>query len=320
MAGPRRMAPPPPPPAVEGVNFGSLGFYAGGGFSLPKGKYALEFNAIMFAPVNAAGVAQKARLGVQLVAYPLEGGDPTEQFLSMGSRADQSFAPNNTGKGLTPIPGGPASTLQRNTNWNLFLKSLYDCGLPEGIFTNDLSVLDGVWVQTDLVPEPEERKGYGQAKTGEAEAQEERRGSGLIPSVAEILEGGKPWEGGGGFPAAVPVAPAAPSRVAAPARAAAQTRPAMAPRTAAIPVAVEQAGDDDVMTAAVNGMTTVLEAEPNGTSKLKLRTGTFKAVGAASGNEMAQAVIDTYFGSDENLNTVLGQLGYGVQGSNIKPV
>lgn len=310
---PVRRTAAPTPPAVETVNFGSLSFYSGG-FSLPKGRYAMEHTVMMFQPTKQDGSpVGKPRLGVMLTAHPLEGGgEPVEQFISMGSKADLSFAPDPaTGKGVVPIPGGPASTLPRNTNWNLYLKSMYDCGLEEGVFTNDLAVLDGIWVQTDQVPEPEERKGYAKAATGEAE--EERKGSGLIPVVSEILEGGKPWAGGGGFPEAVAAAPAkAPiGRIA--------SKVATPKVAAPAPAAAAEATDDDVASAALSGITTVLEAEPNGTSKLKLRTGTFKAVTASSGAEAAQAVLDTYFGSDEALNSVLGQLGYAVNGGNVKP-
>jgi hypothetical protein len=75
---------------------------------------------------------------------------------------------------------------------------MYDCGLPEGIFTNDLSVLDGIHVHTQNILEPEDRKGFG-SQTGEVA--EERR-SGLVPVVTEIKEDGKPWEGTGGIPEA----------------------------------------------------------------------------------------------------------------------
>lgn len=318
---PVRRAPATPPPAVETVNFGSLGFYSGG-FTLPKGKYALEFNAIMHAPTKQDGSpAGKPRLGVMVNAHPINAdgtpvpnAEPMEQFFSMGSKADQSFAPDpTTGKGFVAVPGGPASAMNNKTNWFLFLKSLYDCSLPEGVLQNDFTVIDGVWVQTDLVPEPEDRKGFAKAATGEA-AEEERKGSGLVPVVVEILEGGKPWEGSGGFieavaaPAKAPIGRIAPKAAAPAARAAA----APAPEPAA-------ATDDDVMSAAVNGVTVVLESEPNGTSKLKLRTGTFKAVSAAAGADVAQAVLDTYFGSDDALNSVLGTLGFVVAGSSVKP-
>ena len=328
MPGPRRMAPSPVPPssaapAAEAVNFGSLNFYAGG-FTLPKGQYALEFNVVMRQSTNMAGQKTgKPRLGVAVSAYPLSGGDVQEQFLSMGTNADQSFAPDpTTGKGLIAVPGGPAITAPRNTNWNVFLKSLYDSGLPGDAFTTDLRTIDGIWVQTDLVPEPEERKGYGSAQTGEA-AQEQRQGSGLIPVVVQILDGGKPWEGTGGFPQPAPAATPPVARQAPIHPTTAVARP-IAGRVVAppAPVAVAAPADDDLMTAAINGVTEVLTdaKNVNGCSKLLLRTGTFKNVSAAAGGEMAQAVIENFFGSDETLNSVLGQLGYTVVGVGVKPV
>lgn len=317
-------------PEVEGINFGDIDNYAGG-FTLPEGQYALELDVRMHAGTKADGTPSgPQRLGVMLTAHPLAGGDPSSQFLSMGTNAHQSFAPNpTTGKGVVPVPGGPGANPNNKTNWFLFLKSLYDCGLPKGIFTNDLTTIDGIWVQTQNIPEPEERKGFGTAKTGEADAdKKDERKPGLVPIVSEILDNGKPWEGSGGFdfapaaPAAVPVrkGPIAVASSARPAVAAPKVAPKR-PVAAAAPAPVVEAaaeGDEDVMTAAINGATAVLEKNPAGVSKLLMRTGTFKAVNEAAGPDMAQAVIDTFFGSDDDLNTVLGQLGYGVVGTTIK--
>lgn len=307
-------------PVASGVNFGDLGFYSGS-FTLPKGMYALEFHTKLHQPTKQDGSnVGNPRLGVMVNAHPINEsgestGDMMEQFFSMGSKAHLSFAPDAQGKGLVPVPGAPAGTAPRNTNWNFFLKSLYDAGLPKGIFENDITTIDGIWVQTDQVPEPEERKGYAsQAATGEAAAEQgERRGSGMIPVVTEIVEGGKPWEGGGGLPTAeaAPVAKAAPKAAAKPvAKPAVKVSPAPEPEPAG--------ADEDTATAAVNAVTSVLEANPDGLPKLKFRTETFKAATKAVGGEVAQAILDTFFGNDESLNSILGQLGYEVKGAHIK--
>jgi len=319
MAIQRRTA--PAPAAVEGVNFGSMEMYVQGG-GMPEGDYALEFSVLMFQATTQAGVPRgPARLGVQVTAHSLTGSDekPREQFYSMGRNADKSFAPDpDTGKGLVPIPGAPAGTLPNSTNWALFLKSLYDSGLPQGVFTNDLSVLDGVWVHIANVPEPEDRKSFA-PKTGEA-ATEERMGSGMVAVVTEIKDDGKPWEGSGGVPEAGTPAPAAKVT-----KVAGKITPKVAPKPlakkAAAPAPVEEAADEGAIeSAAINGATAVLEASPDGVTKLLMRTGTFKHVSTAEGADMAQAVIETYFGSDEALNAVLGQLGYKVSGQKVVPV
>lgn len=304
---------------VEGVNFGSLAQYTGG-FILPEGDYALSFNVVLNQTMDKNNQPKgDPRLGVMVDAYPLAGGEAQQQFFSMGSKAAQSYAPNpDTGKGVVALPGGAGGALNNKTNWFLFLKSLYDCGLPEGIFVNDLTTIDGIHVHTQNIPEPEDRKGFG-SQTGEVA--EERRNN-LIPVVTEIKEDGKPWEGTGGLPeapaAAAPVK-AGPKAVAKPAI----VKPAAKPVAKPAPVAevVEAAGDEDVLNGAINGISAVLgeEKNANGCTKLLLRTSTFKAVNAAAGGEMAQAVIDTFFGSDEALNGVLNQLGYAVVGTNVKP-
>lgn len=305
------------PRPVEGVNFGDLGFYSGG-FSLPEGDYALEFNAVMFAGTKQDGTpAGPERLGVMVNAHPLRGGDMQQQFFSMGSKAHLSFAPNpETGKGLVPVPGGPASGANNKTNWFLFLKSMYDCGLPQGIFSNDLIVLDGIHVHTQQVPEPEDRKGF-QAQTGEA-AQEERR-SGMVPIVSAILDDGKPWEGTGGIPEADAPAPAPVAKLPVKLAPKAPVKPIARVAPVAAASVAEATDDEGVMTAAINGVTEVLTASPNGISKLLLRTGTFKAVTAVNGGPVAQQVLDTYFQTDEALNSILNQLGYASVGGQVKP-
>lgn len=296
-----------PPPAVAGVNFGSLDMYAGGA-AVPEGDYALEFGIQMFAGFKQTNAPM--RLGVMITCHPLDGGEAKQTFLSMGTGMDKSFAPDaDTGKSLVAVPGGPATTFNNSTNWALFLKSLYDCGLPQGIFSNDISVLDGIHVHTQNIPEPESRKSFGtKAATGEAalDKTEERR-SGLTLVVSEIKEDGKPWEGSGGIPGSVPAAVAPKAAV----------KPALAKPRAVVAPVVAEVNEDDVRTAALNGISAVLEKNPNGCVKLQLRTGSFKAISETAGAEMASAVIDTFFSSDDALNGVLGDIGYVVKGQQI---
>lgn len=298
------------------INFGDLAMYVAGG-GLPEGDYALEFNVVMH-QAEKDGVAKgPARLGVMVSAYPLKadrslGGEMKEQFYSMGSKAHESFAPNpDTGKGLVAVPGGSASTFNNKTNWAYFLTSLENSGLPKGIFVNDISVLDGVWVHVTSIPEPEDRKGFATAKT--AEVAEEPRKNGTIAVVSEILPNGAPWEGGGGIPAAAPVDKAAPVVKGKPviaAKAAVKPAPAKAPVAAGL-------SEEEVREAAEAGITAVLEKNPDGLSKLLLRTKTFASVTELFGDEAAQSVIDSFFGGDEELNSVLEGLGYKVAGSKV---
>ena len=317
----RRVAPAaaqaPPPPVVEGVNFGDLGMYAGD-FLLPKGDYCMFFDVLMFKGEKSNF---GERLSVRVAAYPLD--NPTEehkkeQIYSMGSKAHLSFAPNpNTGKGLVSIPGAVGATLPPSSNWGMFLKSLYDSGLPQGTFTNDLTTIDGIWAHVEHVDEPAERAGF-QSATGEA-PRPENSGPRKIAVVTEILEGGKPWEGTGGIPAegaATPAAPAAPARPALVRPPAA--RPAPAPARAAAPAPAATASADDIQTAAVNGLSAVLEKNLQGLPWLQLRNQAFSAIKATNGDDMASAVTDTYFGSDDAINGLLGQLGYVKSGPAVK--
>lgn len=293
------------------VSFGDLNSYAEGGFDIPEGDYAVFHTVRMWAGTKADGSsAGPLRLGVMLDLYPLAGGDKLEKFLSMGSKADQSFAPDpDTGKGVVPVAGGPGAAMNNKTNWIMYLKSLYDSGLPVGVFDNDVSTIDGVWLHIQSVPEPEERKGYG-AKTGEVE--QERR-VGKVPIATEIKDDGKPWEGTGGIPEEAPAA--APKAAAAkPKVTAAKPGPKPVP---AKPVAVVTGDDDEALKAtALTAMASVLEKNPKGCAKVVLRTGTFKAI---SDEAEANKVLETFFGSDEALGNMIGQLGYTVSGMMVKP-
>lgn len=281
------------------VSFGDLGSYTAGG-SIPEGDYILkDFNLQMYQAEKKDGTkAGAARLGVMITLATIAKPDEDlTKFLSLGSKAHESFAAAADGKSIIPVPGGPGGSLNISTNWAIFLKSMYDCGLPQGYFTTDLSVLDGCHVHLANVPEPEERKGFQTAAaTGEAAAEERKPQTTVI--VTEFKDGGKPWEG--------PVA-AAPKGKAAPAKAA-------APAPAA-----EEAPADDVETEAITAISSVLakfEEEGKPLTKLLLRTSTYAAI---SNKKVANAVTNAYFTKDEHLNGILEQLGYKLVGSAVKP-
>lgn len=312
MAPTRRPATPTP----AGVDFGSMHspIYSGS-FVLPEGDYALFFETKMQQPKG--GTNYKARLGVMVLAYPLDkpGVEPVEQFLSMGSKAAESFQPSENGKGLTLVVGGPG-TLPTSSNWNLFRDSLYNSRLPVGIFSDSLETLDGIWVHTTQVPEPEDRKSFASSQATSEVEQPKRQGSSKIPVVTEILDGGKPWEGGGGIPEAAPAAAlkAGPWAVA---PKVAPARPVPARQAAAA-----SAGDEDTKDVAVNAIVGVLTDAKyaNGCPKLILKTSVFKAIEASNGKEMAQAVASEFFpnGNDAPLSDLLDEIDYQLAGTTVK--
>lgn len=291
------------------VDFGNLDMYTAGG-GLPEGDYIWSNLTVQVyaAPAKEGGKSYAARLGVMVTMLPMDGGEPREQFYGMGTKAHESFQPNpETGKGLIAVPGGPASTFNDSTKWAILLKSLADSGLPQGIFTNDVSVLEGMHVHMHNVPEP---ANWSTINSGLGEAGEQRK-AGTIAVVSEIKDDGKPWEGTGGVPEAK--AAAKPNGKVAPV-----TKAAAKPAAKAAP-APEPEANEDVEAAALAGISTVLEKNPKGCQKLILRTGTFKAVNTSAGGEMAQSVIDTYFADDTSLNGLLGQAGFKLQGTAVLP-
>lgn len=310
------------PAAVDNrVNFGASEFYTAGGGAIPEGKYCLFFDAVVHQYEKTDG--QKAGpefLAIRVAAYALDAPseDPKVGYYSMGRKAILSFLPNpdDEGKSLLAVPNGPATTLNEMSNWAIFRKSLMDCAMPEGVFTNDLRAIDGVWVQIANIPEPEQRKQMGGSVTGDA--QPEPRKNQSIAVVTEILEGGAPWEGGGGMPEEKPKAKVVGKIPARPAAAPARTAPT---RQAPAPSAAEvESTDDDLLSAAQTAAGSVIEGSADGVAKLVLRTGTFKAATKVNGGEMAQRILDTYFKTDETLNALLGDLGYQVQGPRVVPL
>lgn len=300
------------PAKVAEINFGDLGMYVAGG-GIPEGKYAL-MHQVVYEPETDKYKPTVKRIGVLLSAYPLEGGEPKTKFLGMGS-AHESFVPNpDTGKGLVPKEGGKGSvTISQSCNWALYLKSLYDAGLPPGMFTNDVSVIDGIWAHLVNEPEPADRQTFRSRQTATAEvAQEEKpRQPGTYPKVLVLLEGGLPWEGGGGIPEAKAEKPNGKATAAAPAKA--------APKAPARPAPVAPTSgptEEELMDLALQGVSSVLEKNPDGVARLMLQTGTFRKAKELSDDATASAVIDLVFKDDNRLAALLADVGYQVNKAN----
>jgi hypothetical protein len=296
MAAPKRA-----PAASSGFSFGDMSAYSSGGV-LPEGDYCWKDVSVqMFQGTKADGSpAGAARLGVMITLVALgNGGEEHTQFYSLGSKAHESWASNaETGKGIVAVPGGPGTPPNASTNWVVLVKSLFDSGLPQGILNDDLSVLDGLWVHMANIPEPAERAGF-KSKTGEAAVEDRPR---TISVVTALLDGGLPWEGGGGVPAPkgkAAVSPAATKQA---------TRAAAGAPTAAANL---NAGGD-IEEAATGAASEVLGKIVEGSSmpKLMLRTSMFKVLNTGVGPEMAKQVLDTYFKSDATINSLINPQGF----------
>jgi hypothetical protein len=78
--------------------------------------------------------------------------------------------------------------------------------------------------------------------------------------------------------------------------------------------------EDEVKTAAINAISTVLAKPANtkGMAKLILRTAAFKVVNDTVSGEMGQAVMDTFLANDEALSGLLAEMGYSLAGNQVK--
>lgn len=328
---------PPPPPSSTGEVFDifDVSQYAVGKM-IPEGDYAVEFVVQEHQSIKAetGQAVGKPRLVVMLVAYPLKGGDPYEQPVSFGSKAIASWVPTANGKGIQKRAGGPGLPPTNKSNWMYFLDSMIQSGMPvDALKGNDLSAIDGTWMHIQPVPEPEERKSFRKtAATGEAQEDDEPRGNGLMPACTGFIEGGKPWEGGGGFGFVqqAPAAPAAPARVATrPAPVAARpaaVAPAAAPRRA--PVAVpppppppqteEPEGEMTLEDAALEAIGNVL-TKPGNAKSLKIMKARMDVHAVATekfGDQTATDIVNQFFGgNDANLLNLLGNIDYTISGT-----
>ncbi len=310
------------PAAVEGVNFGDLesGLYShGGNFDLAEGDYVFEnLELMLFTGFNTEKPTDP-RLGVMITIKNLEdpdspvlttAGEPHEgrMFYSMGSKASLAFAPDETGKGLRAVPGGNGK-IPDSTNWVMLVKSLADAGLPKGILTNDISVLEGTHVHMMNVPEPAERKGF-KAKTGDAQT-EERNFTRNVAIVSEIKDDGKPWEGTGGVPDSKPKGKG-------PVKVPAKTAAKPAPKEEAEEEA--ELTDDTVRAIALGGLAECLESVGKvGAPKSSLKLNAAKKIKASAGEEAMSAAAGL-FETDKGLQSLLDELGFTISGAMVKPV
>lgn len=313
----------PAAPAGGSVNFGGDGFFTGA-LGLPEGNYAVTFAYQMFTPTKQDGTPTRTPpfLAVMGTFYPIDPatgaslGEPTEHPLNCGMKAHESFLPSEDGMGLVAVPNGKSVGMWNYSSWGMFFDSLKNAGLPPGLVTSSLEPLQGVWLHTMSIPEPEEKKRAAKkarATTGAAAmmggAQEEDRDR-QMTVVSEILEGGKPWEGTGGIPAEAP-APAP------------KVAPKAAPRgrtaTPATPAAVDPSDEEAIGNATLEALSAVLGANPAGMMKVALKTQAFAAAKKAVGDEMAQAVMNTYLQADDTLGAALEELGYVIAGLKVTP-
>jgi hypothetical protein len=285
-------------------NLGNLEDYQQG-FTVPEGDYIFkDINVVMFEGFGEKKF-DKATLTIMIDLVPL--GDPTAEVrqvpYGLGKSADLSWAPNpEDGKSIVPVEGGPGNKLTEGTNWIILLKSLYDAGLPAGVFTDDVTPLIGLHAHMMNVPPPAERTGFGGTSTGESAGAPKKPRDILI--VSEIKDDGKPWEGTGGIPEDKPkkgvVGKPAPKSV----KPAAKKEPEPEP----------EGGDDEaIMTAAVNAVAAILEKNPKGLPKLALKTQVFSHVKKSEGDDMAQAV-QGIMQDDDSLTAILEQFQYVVKG------
>src|SRR5215467_8264865 len=125
---------------VKNFVFGDYDQYTSGGFTLPAGEQKLTFHFAMYQITDKSGkkIGEPA-LSVVMHSFSLDGsGEGKAYAYGMGKNAHKFIIPDpDNPKKLVPVAGGSGS-LNNNTKWGLFLKSMYDCGMPRNFVTDDI--------------------------------------------------------------------------------------------------------------------------------------------------------------------------------------
>lgn len=293
------------------VKVGRLDTYVSGG-GLPEGDYCLMFKFKLHQPMDRKTNQARGekRLGVMITAYDLNNiaAEPKEEFYSMGSKAHLSYCPDpETGMKIMAIPGAPAASFYQDTKWQMFLEELYNSTLPDGVFEDDLTAINGIHVHLHPIPEPaswsEIRKGAQVSEAAMAGQQVNSKPQ-MVAVPTMILDGGKPWEGTGGIPKEAKTAHGANGK-------------AVAAAAASAPKPEDGAGgddpsDDELLDLGSQAVTAILATPGNadGMPKAKLKTDCFEWATREYEPDVVTAMMDLLFGNADNLSAVLGELGY----------
>lgn len=303
---------------VAGVPFLDMSTYSegGGSFDIPEGDYAVQFRV-----TNEKFADGSMPVGAMLTCYPLRGGDPIAKFIKFGTGMENSWMPSEDGMSVIENPDLPEDqtrkAFSKKSNWGIFLKSLYDAAPDVPSLSDSFEPIDGLWVTIQNVPEPAERASFGQSTAEEAE--KKKKFPNKIPVITAIVDGGKPWEGGGGFDFAAEK-PKAPVKTVKAQMAAVVAKAKLKvvepePDEEAEPEADENE-EADASTVASSAVAAFLAKNKAGASSAMLQTQVFSTVKKEHGPEMAQAVMAALKGDE--YEAILGMQGYKLVGTQIK--
>lgn len=281
--------------ANKAVSIGKLSTYSGS-FGIPEGDYTLSFEFKLYKPEKSQ---YDSTLGC-LVTFEKDGSDPREHFYSFGRNAKEYFTvdPKSKGKRIIAVAGKEGGSLNDNTSHAVLLKSMYNSGLPDDVYDDDVSVLDGVVVHIQSEDEPDSWKGLKAQSTGDEEAKP--RTPKKIPVVTEFISA--PWI------EEVKGKKADPKPAGKPA---AKGKPEPEPEE-------EESGDEaEVAELAMNLVADVLGENPDGMAKLKMRVALLPKAKKQHGDEKAQEIVAFLFSDEDNLTAALDQLGYKLKAGNI---
>lgn len=299
---------------VVGIPFLDMSTYAEGGqsFDFPEGDYAFQLRVD-----NEKFADGTVPIGCRLTGLPLRGGEAVEKFISFGKDMERSWIPTPDGMSIAENPEFPEDETRKpfskKGNWAIFLKSIRDCD-PAVPLNDSFEPIDGFWGHLQNIPEPTERAAYGQ---GTAEQSEKPKYPRKVPVITAILEGGKPWEGGGGFDLE-----AAPAKKVTPPVA---KKPGIGTKKAVAPVEPEEEAEEettdeneelDAATVADSAIAVILAKNKAGMSSAMLQTNVFSAVKKEHGDAMAQGVMKVMKG--DGYEALLGMHQFALVGNMIK--
>lgn len=116
-----------------------------------------------------------------MVDLEIEGGEPVNQFWSLGKAADWK-----SDDGLVPIALGRQTQLNVKSNGGILITSIVNAGFPEDKITDSVAFMEGMKAHLIRVPAPE-RKGLVKTPRADGKVYES-----TILTVDQILQ--LPWE------------------------------------------------------------------------------------------------------------------------------
>ncbi|MBI3683434.1 MAG: hypothetical protein HY235_23925 [Acidobacteria bacterium] len=162
--------------------------FSSGGVA-PDGDYKITEASVVMWDYN--GKMPTAICAVKIGVTSLNGEGEYEQYYSVGD----GFVPGKSGKGIEADPKGGKTSLNKSTNYFLWLDSLVKAGFPPDKLGTETTVFEGIEARFHSVPAPVRPGMAARTSLVPQQGPERERTIFLVSNVLTL-----PWEEGGRHP------------------------------------------------------------------------------------------------------------------------